>query len=345
MNDFKRILIIRLDRIGDVLLSTPVFRSLREAFPKSHIAVMVRPYTRDIVGGNPYINEVILYDKDKTDKDWVSTLRFITGIRKKRFDLAIVLHPSNRSNVIPFLAGIPVRVGYNKKLGFLLTKGIPHKKQLGLKHELDYTLDVVRYIGIKPASRELYMPVSSESEARVRRLFEESGIDEGSVVVTIHPVASCPSRIWPAERFAEVADTLAEKYAAEVVLISGPHEKGLGDGVARLTRRRCLNLSGKTSVADMASVLRRSRLLISSDSGPMHISCAVATPVVVIFGRSGRGLGPKRWGPTDSGSIVLHKDIGCEVCLAHNCVKGFSCLKAVSVDDVLGACGKILQNH
>ena len=108
------------------------------------------------------------------------------------------------------------------------------------------------------------------------------------------------------------------------------------------SKKNCVNLSGKTSVADVASVLRRVKLFISNDSGPVHISCAVGTPVIAIFGRSDRGLSPSRWGPTGERDIVLHKDVGCDECLAHNCNKKFKCLEAVTVDEVLAAAAKIL---
>ncbi|MBI4974600.1 MAG: glycosyltransferase family 9 protein, partial [Candidatus Omnitrophica bacterium] len=135
----KKILIIRLDRIGDVLLSTPVIKAVREAKPASHIAFMVQPYCREVVEGNPYLNEVIIYDKEEAEKGILGNLTFILNLHRHRFDLAIILHPTNRTHIITFLAGIPERVGYDKKMGWLLTKRIPHAKQFGLKHEIDYT--------------------------------------------------------------------------------------------------------------------------------------------------------------------------------------------------------------
>ena len=127
-------------------------------------------------------------------------------------------------------------------------------------------------------------------------------------------------------------------------MIAGNEDKDFGDKVASSVKSNCVNLSGKTSVADVASVLRRAKLFISNDSGPVHIACAVGTPVVAIFGRSDRGLSPRRWGPTGERDIVLHKDVGCLECLAHDCDKNFKCLEAVTVDEVLAASDKILRN-
>ena len=128
MESFKRILVTRTDRIGDVLLSTAVIKVLRKKFPKSYIAVMVRPYARDIVLGNPYLDELILYDKYGAQRSLLSSIKFAAGLRKKRFDLVLILHPTNRQHIISFLAGIKKRVGFNRKMGFLLTDKIEHKK-------------------------------------------------------------------------------------------------------------------------------------------------------------------------------------------------------------------------
>jgi lipopolysaccharide heptosyltransferase II len=341
----KRIIIVRMDRIGDVVLSTPVIKAVRDAYPDSHIAVLVRPYAKDVVDGNPYIDEVITYDKSGKEKGLLGNLRFIANLRNKKFDLAIILHPKNSSHMIAYLAGIPERLGYDKKSGIFLTKRIPHTKQLGLKHEIDYTLSLLRYIGIESSDRSLHMPVNRSSEEKIKEIFKNNGISQNDTIITVHPAASCRSRRWASERFAKVSDFLAEKYGARIVMISGPGEdKAMGDKVAELMKSGCLNLSGKTRVSDLASILRRSKLLISNDSGPVHISCAVGTPVISIFSRKDRGISPERWGPLGKKDITLHKDVGCEACLAHNCKLEFKCLDAISVEDVLSAADKILKN-
>jgi len=338
-NDYRRILIARLDRIGDVVLSTPAIKAVREAYPASHIAFMVRPYARDIVAGNPFLDEVITYDKRMGL--W-GTLKFIRFLRRRRFDLALVLHPTSRTNLLAYLARIPKRIGFDKKMGFMLTRRIPHTKQFGLKHEIDYTLDLVRHIGIESPSRDLHVPISSKNEERVDKLFARYNVAKSDKVIAINPGASCHSKRWHPERFANVADGLARKHKAKIVLVAGGEDRGITKRIASLMKGPCINLAGATTVADMASILRRARLFISNDSGPVHIACAVGTPVIAIFGRSDRGLSPTRWGPSNPGDVVLHKDVGCVVCLAHNCKLGFKCLEAITVDDVLAAANKIL---
>jgi lipopolysaccharide heptosyltransferase II len=341
---YKRILLVRLDKIGDVLLSTPAIKAVRDAYPESFIAFMVQPYAYDVVGGNPCLDKVISYDKNGTERTLFGNIKFIAAIRKLKFDLALILHPTTRTHIVTFLSGIPERVGYDRKTGWLLTKRIRHTKEEGAKHEVDYTLDIVRSVGIEPKDMKLYMPIKERSERRIEYIFSQEGLKGHKTVIVMHPAASCPSKRWPLANFAKIGDALAKRYKAGVVIITGAEDKSFGDKVASMMREKAVNLSGVTTVADVASVLKRSMLLISNDSGPVHIASAVGTPAIAIFGRKDRGLSPLRWGPTGKEDVAFHKDAGCDICLAHNCKKGFKCLEAVTVDEVIAAAEKILGN-
>ncbi|MDD5730593.1 MAG: lipopolysaccharide heptosyltransferase II, partial [Candidatus Omnitrophica bacterium] len=343
IRDFKRVLVARTDRIGDVLLSTPVIKALRDSLPNAYIAMMVGPYAKEIVEGNPYLDEVIIYDKDSSHKSWASSLKFALNLRKKKFDLAVVLHPVNRVHLVCFLAGIPRRIGYDRKMGFLLTDRIKHTKQLGQKHESEYNLELLKYLGVEALDKTMYMPIKAASEKWLEELFGAEKISPQDKIMAIHPGASCISKIWPAERFAQVADRAIEKYGFKVLIVAGPKDRKTAETVAGLMRHDALNLAGKTSVSQLASVLKRCSLFISNDSGPVHIASSVGTPVISIFGRSQKGLSPKRWGPQGKMDRILHKpEAGCLECLAHNCVKQFACLRAISVEDVLRAMADIL---
>lgn len=330
-----RILIIRTDRIGDVVLSTPAITATRKAYPDAYIAVMVSSQAKDIVKGNPYINEVIVYDK----KGVFHALRFANWLREKKFDLALILHSTNRVNLIAFLAKIPKRVGYARgKMDFLLTDKLEYKKRLAEKHEAEYSLDVLRSMGIDAETSPLVVPVNKENEKHI----DELGLKKDGKFVVIHPGASHISKIWPAEKFAKAADILIERFGAQVILISGPQQVNIGDKVRSLMKNKPIFLCGKTSIGDLAALFKRSSLFISNDSGPVHIACAIGTPVISIFSRNERGLSPKRWGPLGTKTAVLHKDVGCLECLAHNCKKGFLCLNSITVEELIEKVGQFL---
>lgn len=342
-HSYKRILIVRTDRIGDVVLSTPVIKALRDAYPASFIAMMVSPYTKDMVEGNPYLDETILFDKDSRHKGFWSSMRFALALKKKRFDLVLVLHPTNRVHLVTFFAGIPRRVGFNRKFGFLLTDKISHQKQFGEKHESEYNLDFVRFLGIDPKDKSLFVPVSCDAEKWVDELLSRAGIKETDRLLVIHPGASCPSKIWPNDRFALVADRLIERYGFKVFVIAGMKDKALAQQVVNRMHHPVTSLAGENSLSQLTSLLRRSHLFISNDSGPVHIASALGLPLISLMARNEPGLSPKRWGPLGQRSRMLHKQVGCVRCLAHRCEKEFACLKAISVEEVLEAADFLLE--
>ncbi len=339
----NKILITRTDRIGDVLLSTPVFRAVRDAYPESHIAVLVRPYAKDIVEGNPYIDEWIIYDKYKKHRSIIKSLLFTIGLAGKKFDTAILLHPTSRMHIITMLAGIRTRIGYNRKLGFLLTKKIPHTKQFGRKHELDYNLDVLRAIGIKPEQRLMYFPIRKDSEQKIAALLKKEGVKPSDTLVAIHPAASCPSKRWLPQSFARVADELVKRFGVKIVLISSADARPFVEDMTGRMRSEVIDFSGKTKITELGSLLKRTSLLISNDSGPVHVAAALGVSVIAIFGRKDAGLSPTRWKPLGKDDIIFHKNVGCQLCLAHNCRNEFKCLKAVTVEEVLEASEKLLN--
>ncbi len=330
----KRILITRTDRLGDVVLSTPAIRLVRRQYPDAYIAFMVKPENREIVAGNPHLDEVITYDKRRTHKGLLRTIIFALKLRKKKFDTAIALHPTNRVHIMLFAAGIPARIGYDRKMSRLLTRRMPHRKQEGLKHEVDYNFDLLAFAGItvKDADRRPYITVLPEYKKRAEHIMETSGITDN--IVAIHAGASCPSKRWPPGRFSRVADALAAKRGACIVLVGGKESGTFNHLVISEMRRPAIDLTGKLTIGELAAFFTRCRLLISNDSGPVHVAVAVGTPVISIFGRRDTGLSPLRWGPLGKKDVVFHKNVGCTECLAHNCLKGFACLKAVTVDEI-----------
>jgi len=339
----KRILVIRLDRLGDVILSTPVLQVLRQQFPHAFIAMMVRPACREVIEGNPYLDEVILYDRDGMHHSVRATIGFARRLRRHTFDTAIVLHPTNRSHWIPWLAGIPIRVGYDRKCGWLLTHRVPHRKQEGEKHEAAYTLELLEPFGIAAREPHPFVPIHATAERRVASLLAERAVEPTERLVAIHPSASCVSKRWMPERFAQVADRLISEQHVRICLVAGEADALYAHQVARAMRRPALDFAGRLGVGELAALLHRCRLLVSNDSGPVHVAAAVGTPVVDIFGRNQRGLSPLRWGPVGEGHIILHKEVGCVTCLAHNCDIEFLCLASVSVDEVYRAAVSILE--
>jgi heptosyltransferase-2 len=336
---YNSVLIIRIDRIGDVLLSTAVIQAVRQANPNAYVAFMTRPFTKDIVIGNPYLDEVILYDKDGAHGSIFGTILFAVRLRQRKFDLALVLHPSVRANWIAFLAAIPRRVGHDKKAPWLLTKRLPYLNHEGAKHEMEYILDVARAAGILCEDKNLrpFMPIGREAEDFISRFLDENGVGRDDKLLAIHATASCPSKTWPCSRFSEVADRLIDQTGCKVVIEDIKAADTIQDGM----KHKAIILKDST-LQQAAALFKRCRFLISTDNGLAHIAGALDVPCISIFGRKQPGLSPVRWRPLAKDVTVLHKDVGCPQCLAHNCKKHFACLEAVTVDEVLDAAKKFL---
>ncbi len=374
----RRILVTRTDRIGDLVLSTPVFEALRLKFPKAYLAGLTFLENREIIEGNPHLDEVILYDKRGSEKGWWGNLRFARALARKGFDLVIHLHPTNRMHLVSWLAGIPVRIGYRKKNGWALTHSMEDRKKEGLKHEAEYNFDLLKFLEMEPPAKlRTYFPLKERDRVSLEFLLRNlspspppspkgrggnssdsfpsslsplggegrtaaspsplrgEGWGEGSrPYVVLNPSASCPSKIWPAERFARLSDLLQEHDSIQIVLIGSRQDRGMAAEVKKKAKRPVLDLSGKVSLGMLGWLLKEAKLLISNDSGPVHVARAVGTPVISIFGRNLSGLAPLRWGPLGEGGRVVHKEVACPVCLAHRCKINFLCLDAISVEEV-----------
>lgn len=339
---FKRILVTRTDRLGDLILSTPVFESLRRHFPSAHLACLTFLENRAVVEGNPYLNEVILYDKLGSERSGWGNVRFARQLARKHFDAVIHLHPTNRMHWVSWLAQIPIRIGYRKKNAWALTHSIEDRKSEGQKHEWEYNFDLLKFLGVeKPAAAGLHFPLRQIDRSSLEFLLRNLDFDWRKPYAVLNPSASCPSKVWPADRFGKLSDELQERYGLQTVVIGAQHDRSIGKRVKDCASRPLTDLSGKLSLGMLGWLLKNALVLISNDSGPVHLARAVGTPVLSIFGRNLAGLSPRRWGPVGEGGRVIHKEVACEVCLAHRCQINFLCLDVVSVQDVLNEVGSL----
>ncbi len=303
--EFKNILIVRTDRIGDVVLTTPAIKALREGYPGARISILINPLTQDLVKGNPYLDEVLIDDREHQNKG-LGFFKLVKLLHQKKFDLAIIFHTKKRTNLLCFLSGIPHRVGYkNNKFGFLLTDPIEDSRHLGEKHEAEYCLDVLKHLGVKADTLELFVPLQEEAVAWLKNLEQTNCLAASDRLVIIHPGASDISKCWPQARFAEMIESLTKRYAVKIVLIGASKIAEISKRILSLASSPIIDLTGKTTVAQMAVLLKRSCLLVSNDSGPVHVASALGCPVVSIFTRNQPGINPERWKPLGKKTIVV----------------------------------------
>jgi heptosyltransferase II len=302
MKNYSRILIVRTDRIGDVILTTPAITALRKAYPRAHITILVNPATRDLVQGNPNLDEVLVDDRKGCHKGLWGFLSLIRLVRKNKFEVVFNFHTKKRTNLLCFLSGIPQRVGYknwhqNKMFGFLLNVQVADDRRWGIKSEAQYCLDILKPIGVYNDNLELFVPLQNTAEEWADDYFQKSQIALGKKIIAVHPGASCPTKKWPGHRFSELINKLIQRYACQVILIGGQETIAISKEICAFSPSGILDMTGKTSLAQLASLLKRCHLLVSNDSGPVHLAAALGTPVVSIFTRNQPGINPERWRP------------------------------------------------
>lgn len=317
LDKINRILLIRTDRFGEFILNIPVINAIRMKFPSAYICIMVGPMVKELMEGNSMVNEILVYD-EKAMRGFIKNFKLIREIRKRKFDLTVILNPKKKFNILTFLSGIPFRLGYNRKWGFLLTQRVEDRKFSGEKHEAEYNLDLVRSLGIEVKDKSLIIPLFKEDGEAVDFLLKSQGITDADSLIALHPWTSDPIKQWPLERFSELAERLSGEFLGKIIIIGGREESELSKGFCQ-SKRYLINLTSRLTLRQLAAFFKKCRLLISNDSGPVHLASAVNTPVLVIFRSGLPGKSSKRWGPWGERNSIIENES----------------LEKISVDEVL----------
>jgi heptosyltransferase II len=333
---FKRILIIQTAFLGDVVLTIPLISAVKKQFPQSFLAVMVIPATREVLEDHPAIDELIIFDKRGQDKGIFSFWRLVRRIKKDDFDLAILPHRSFKSALLVWLTGIPRRVGFDRSQGkIFLNEIVPYDKT---KHDLERNLDLARELDIDFEDREIFINTADKDWLFVEDILKQEGIKSNDIVVGISPGSVWPTKRWPAENFAALSDRLIKELKIKVVVFGGPKDFPSVNQVVKSAKEKVIDLAGKLTLKQLAAFIKRCRVFVSNDSGPMHIAVAGKVPVVAIFGPTTRELG---FYPYGSGNVVIEKDLPCRPCGLHGsnkCKLGtFDCMKLITIEEVFRA--------
>src|SRR5207249_3228 len=332
----KNILVIKLRYIGDVLLATPVLRALRDRFPDAGLTMVVNRGTEDILKWNPDVNEVLVVDRGAPGAQF----RFLGELRRRRFDCVIDLTDGDRSAILARLSGALVRVGFNEEhrwRGLLYTSVVSTGQQV--VHRIERDLEALRPLGIEPKVGPLVLRTSSQDDEEGVALLREIGPEESSTdgarpLVMMHPGARYWFKAWPAERFAELADRLTDACGCRVLVGGDAHDKPVAEAIQARARSAPTVLAGRTTLLQLAAILKRCALFVGNDNGPMHMAAALGVPVVALFGPSD----PLVWGPRGRRLEVLYKGLDCRRCFHPTCYRGEeSCMKLITVDEVFAA--------
>jgi heptosyltransferase II len=338
---FKKILVFNVNWLGDVIFTTPVFRALKEYYPGSTISCLAVPRVREILECCPAIDEVLIYDERGRQRGLVGKIRLIKELQDKKFDIVFLLHRSWSRALLVWLAGIPERVGYpTKHRGLFLTHWVSPLS--GIVHRSDYYLRVIEDYGVPVHNRGYELSVLSEARGAVTRLLEQAGVHVGDYLVVVNPGGNWDLKRWPKENFAELTRRLTQELQVKVVISGAEKDIPLAREIAEKSKVQPLVLAGKTTVKQVIALMARATLVISADSGPLHIAHSVGTPVVGIFGATLPSLTGVRG---KNRAIILRKDLECnqQPCYSLDCPDN-QCMKIVTVDDVVVAAKQLLKS-
>jgi heptosyltransferase-2 len=339
-----KIMVRATNWVGDAIMALPALRAVRAKFANAHIAIVARPYVADIYRGQGVCDELIAYDPRGAEKGIGGRERLGARLRAAKFDAALLLQNAFDAAWLAWRSGIPERIGYARDWReILLTKSIPVPKAGEIPaHEQFYYLELVRRAGWVErieGEREISLTILREAGAAAEQKLIAAGVRSnangaGKLRVAIGAGASYGSaKCWLPERFAKTANRLMAESDAEIILFGTANETAVSNAIISGMKRKPVDLTGKTAIAELPALLSRCQLFIGNDSGAMHVASAVGVPVVAIFGPTDAfGTAPV----TPKCTIVQEKPY-CSPCFLRRCPTDHRCMTSVTSESVTAA--------
>jgi len=347
-----KILIVKLSAIGDVIHTLPALNALRRHHPKSHITWLVEEAAASLVQGHRALDRVLVSRR----KHWLRKLKkpgrakslleirdFIRALRDTRYDLIIDFQALLKSSVLIALAKGRRKVGFGRGLAHMegsylfLNERIP---AVNMEiHALDRGLMLLEAMGVPRGKLTYDLPVETADRRAVNVLLDRFGIDASKPLVAINPVAKWKTKLWPPGKFARLADQLIDHCGVQVVFTGSTQDRATVSGILAHMRFPAVSLAGETSLKTLAALYQRCRLLISTDTGPMHLGCAAAIPVVALFGPTA----PGRTGPYGKQHRIVRTGVACSPCFKRICPIGTGeCMGLLATRQVFNAVARFL---
>ncbi len=337
----SRILVIKLRAIGDVVLATAVLPNLRKAFPEAEIHFLTEKPSLPVLEGNPFVDRTDIVPADPWSRSgntssWAEFFQFIKRLRRARYDLVFDLFGNPRSAWLTAWSGAGIRVGFDFR-GRRFAYNRVAEPRGGRVHEVEFNLDALRRIGVPVIDSRPLFPLGPGEVESAGQWLSKNKIRAGKLAA-LHVWGSWPAKRWGLDAFARLGDALVHDRGFEVVLLWGPGEKRYAETVRDRMRRPCI-LAPELTLKGLGALLARCALVVANDSGPMHISAAVGTPTVGIFG-------PTHWrlqGPYGEKNVpVFKKGMECLGCNRLECGDP-RCMETLGVEEVLEAVDRALK--
>jgi heptosyltransferase II len=334
-----RILIRATNWVGDAIMALPALRAVRKRFADAQIAIVARPYVADIYRDQEICNQLIPYDPKGLHAGFSGRERLAAELRTHQFDAALLLQNAFDAAWLAWRANIPERIGYARDgRSFLLTKAVPLPRHGEIPaHEKFYYLELLRRADwLDSLQDESFIGVSVPEEKRrsAEEFLRKSGARRGALRIAIGAGASYGSaKCWPPSRFADVANRLQSEMDADVILFGTAAEAAASTAISAEMSRPPIDLTGKTAIADLSSLLSQCHLFIGNDSGAMHVAAAAGLPIVAVFGPTD----PCSTAPVTPRCIIVQQKPYCSPCFLRRCPTDHRCMSAITADMVEAA--------
>lgn len=337
----RRLLIRSTNWIGDAIMTTPAVRALRRNLPEAQITILTKPWVAPVFENSAHVDAVMLYQSEGRHKGMTGKLRLIQELRQYRFDAALLLQNAFEAALIAFLTQVPCRIGYaTDGRKWLLTHPLNRRPALKKVHQTQYYLNLLNVFGFHDDHFDLYLRLEDGIRNRAQELLEAHGVGLNAPLVGINPSAAYgPAKQWLPERYAELADRIHELLGAQILLFGGPEDGPFGRQIAQMMRHAPVNLAGKTLLKEAMALIEKCRILITNDSGLMHVAAALKVPLVAIFGSTDF----RATGPLSPQSRVIRVPVDCSPCLQPECPEGhLNCMDRIDVETVFRAVEELM---
>ncbi len=323
----KRFVIIRTDRIGDLVLALPVAEAVKDAVPGAHVCFVVSPYCAELARACPFVDDVVEY-AEKADRPG-GLVRLVRSLKRGAYDAALFLRPTPRAALAAVLAGIPVRVGTSYRFySLLFNRRIAEHRRHAARHESEFNMALLaRILDLERSDYSPRIEIGPASRRSAGRVMAGLDIARGAFVI-VHPGSGGSARNLTPEGYAWLADHIEDEIGMKVVLTYGPGERALIARIDALRGRESARLPGPIGLADLAALIESAALFVSGSTGPMHIAAAVGTPTLSFFPPV-ISCSPRRWGPLAAERRVITPPVPeCPTCIGARC-EYYDCMDRV----------------
>ncbi len=324
-------LLIKLRYIGDSLLTTPVARVIKRGSRDSYVAFLVNKGTEELLYFNPSIDRIYTFSKDSSLRAKISLIK---DIRREKFDVCIDFTSSDRGAFFAFLSGAKLRIGFYG--GSLLRDKLLYTSAVRLPsinmHQIEKNLFLLNELGIKSSIEKPEIFLKEEELEKGKTILINSGWNGQTPYVIFHPEARRWYKSWPAENFALLGDLVKNNFNIDVVICGGRDDTVKAEYIAKMMKEKSINIAGKTSIRELASIIKGATLFVGNDSAPMHISYSLDVPTIALFGPTDW----ESWHPVGNNHAIFSKDVSCRPCgHSRDCDKGeMNCMRLISVEEV-----------